>query len=164
MARGLVYRLHVKPETSGERGLPKRFVPAAYASREGMEGDFNVWRRLKKRENDLDYALLVTTDEMLKELSSEGWQLNPGDIGENITTRGIDYHSFAPGKKYRVGRSAVIQVSEACVPCTNLYLLPQIGNEKGPAFLKAILGRRGWYARVLEEGSVVVWDRFQEIE
>ena len=53
-------------------------------------------------------------------------------------------------------------VSRACDPCTNLYLLPYVGKSKGPQFLKVMLGRRGWYARVLEEGSVRAGDPIVE--
>jgi MOSC domain-containing protein YiiM len=45
--------------------------------------------------------------------------------------------------------------------CTYLYSLPYIGDERGPEFIKTVKDRRGWYARVLEEGVVKEGDCFQ---
>lgn len=91
--------------------------------------------------------------EMIRSLNAEGWPIGEGDIGENVTTEGIPYSEFHPGDRFRVGE-AVLEVSKPCVPCTNLYLLPYVGDEKGPGFLKTMLDRRGWYASVVREGRV----------
>ncbi len=91
--------------------------------------------------------------EMIRSLNAEGWPIGEGDIGENVTTEGIPYSAFHPGDRFRVGE-AVLEVSKPCVPCTNLYLLPYVGDEKGPGFLKTMLDRRGWYASVVREGRV----------
>jgi len=157
---GVVFRINVKPQTPGEHGLPKMPVESARFSPTGVEGDFNRYRQ-EKLNGDPDSAVLLMPLEMIQELNSEGWPLRTGDIGENITTRGISYGSFQPGKSFSVG-GAEIQVSRACNPCTNLYLLPYVGRERGPAFLKTMLGRRGWYARVSREGVVRRGDRITE--
>jgi MOSC domain-containing protein YiiM len=91
--------------------------------------------------------------ETLQVLNAEGWPIRAGDIGENITTVGLPYDEFAPGKVYTVG-AAELQISRACDPCDNLFLLPYVGKARGAEFLKTMLGRRGWYARVRREGVV----------
>jgi MOSC domain-containing protein YiiM len=48
----------------------------------------------------------------------------------------------------------VLEVSKPCDPCTVLYTLPYVGPERGPAFLRTLQGRRGWFARVLQGGPV----------
>ena len=83
--------------------------------------------------------------------------MRPGDLGENITSQGIPYDDFAPGRRFRVG-PAVLEVTKACTPCDNLFLLPYVGSERGPAFLRAALDRRGWYAKVVVEGRVRTGD------
>jgi MOSC domain-containing protein YiiM len=158
---GRVFQLNIKPSTPGERGLPKRPVPSALVTTAGMEGDFNRWRH-EKAEDNPDMALLIMALETLQELNGEGWPVEPGDIGENITTEGIPYDAFAPGRIYRVGEARV-QISKRCDPCTNLYLLPYVGEQKGPRFLKVVKGRRGWYARVLSGGVVRRGDVVEEI-
>ena len=127
-------------------------VESASITKNGLDGDFNVYRH-EELDDDPDSAVLLMPLEMLEELNREGWPIKPGDIGENITTTGIPYQDFAPGRRFAIG-GAEVQVSRACDPCDNLFLLPYIGRERGPEFLKAMLGRRGWYARVTREGRV----------
>jgi MOSC domain-containing protein YiiM len=154
--RGRIHEIHRKPEVPQEHGLPKPAVPEARLTREGVEGDFNRYRHEEKRD-DPDMAVLIVPLETLRELNAEGWPVQPGDLGENLTTQGISNDAFVPGRKFRVGET-VVEVSKECTPCTNLYLLPYVGTARGPAFLQAMLGRRGWYARVLQEGRVQARD------
>ena len=157
---GEIQQINVKPQTDGEHGLPKRRVDSAFVTRAGVEGDFNVYRH-EERQDDPDQALLIMPVETIGELNSEGWPIKPGDLGENFTTRGIPYQVFDVGKIFTAGRLR-FQISKACDPCDNLFLLPFVGASKGPNFLKVMLGRRGWYARVLQEGRVKTGDLLTE--
>ena len=153
---GRIVELHRKPETPGEHGLPKRTVPSAELTKEGVAGDFNRWRH-ETQHDDPTMALLLMPLETLEELNHEGWPIRPGDLGENITSSGIPYNTFAPGRRFRAGR-AEIEITKACPPCDNLYLLPYVGPDRGPSFLRVMKDRRGWYARVLREGTVRAGD------
>ena len=157
---GVVQQVNVKSRTPGEHGLPKKPVETAFVAKGGVQGDYNVYRH-EERNDDPDSALLLMPIETIRELNSEGWPIRPGDLGENFTTNGIPYSSFAVGKTFAVG-DLRFQISRACDPCDNLFLLPYVGKEKGPGFLKTMFGRRGWYARVLEEGQVRAGDRIAE--
>jgi len=157
---GHVHQINVKPRTPGERGLPKKPVDSVFVARAGLAGDFNLYRQEKLR-GDPDSAVLLMPLETILQLNAEGWPVRAGDLGENITTAGIPYGRFSPGKAFRLG-NAVVAVSRACDPCANLYLLPYVGSSKGPDFLKAMLGRRGWYARVRREGLVRRGDAVEE--
>ena len=154
--RGTVFRLQHKPETGEERGLPKHAVPEAFLTPAGLDGDFNRYRHEEKHD-DPDMAILLEPLETLEDLQREGWPIAPGDIGENITTSGIPYHELLPGCVLEIGE-ARLTVAKACTPCENLYLLPYVGPSRGPEFLKTMLDRRGWYARVLRPGTVRVGD------
>jgi len=157
---GEIQQINVKPQTKGEHGLPKKPVDSAFVTRAGVEGDFNVYRH-EERRDDPDQALLIMPLETIRKLNSEGWPIKPGDLGENFTTRGIPYGEFGVGKVFSAG-GVRFQISKACDPCNNLFLLPYVGSSRGPKFLKVMLGRRGWYARVLEEGRVDAGDRLME--
>ncbi len=100
--------------------------------------------------------------ETIRSLNAEGWPIHEGDLGENITTEGIPYKEFHPGDKFRVG-GATLEVSKPCDPCTNLYLLPYVGETKGPGFLKTMLHRRGWYASVAREGRIHTGDAIERV-
>jgi MOSC domain-containing protein YiiM len=158
--RGEIHQINVKSRTKGEHGLPKRRVDSAFVARAGVEGDFNVYRH-EKRRDDPDQALLVMPIETIGELNSEGWPIKAGDLGENFTTKGIPYQAFGVGKVFTAGGTR-FQITKACDPCDNLFLLSYVGASKGPSFLKIMTGRRGWYARVLEEGQVKTGDRLTE--
>ena len=157
---GKVEQVNVKPRKPGERGIPKEPVGLAFVTRAGVRGDYNVYRQEEKG-GDPDSAVLLIPIETIRELNSEGWGVKPGDLGEIITTSGIPYSSFSAGNTFAFGR-AVLQVSRACDPCDNPFILPYVGEEKGPGFLKTMLGRRGWYARVLKEGPVTGGDDIEE--
>jgi MOSC domain-containing protein YiiM len=158
-APGRVFDLHRKPEVLGERGLPKPSVAEAFVSFAGVAGDFNLYRHREKRD-DPEMALLIMPSETLAELNREGWPVRSGDLGENITTEGIPYNAFAPGRRFRAGEME-FEVSKACTPCDNLFLLPYVGGARGPDFLRTMRDRRGWFARVVVEGWVRVGDRLE---
>ncbi|MGC2288482.1 MAG: MOSC domain-containing protein [Thermoplasmata archaeon] len=149
---GRVRSLHRKAETRSEHGLPKPTVAEIRIVQGGVEGDFNRYRH-EEQHDEPNQAVLLMPIEMLRNLNAEGWPIDEGDIGENVTTEGIPYAEFHPGDKFRLGE-AVLEISKPCVPCTNLYLLPYVGKKKGPGFLKTMLHRRGWYASVVHEGRI----------
>ncbi|MGI0129945.1 MAG: MOSC domain-containing protein [Thermoplasmata archaeon] len=155
-AGGHVYRLHRKSQTPGERGLPKLPVEAVRVSAVGLEGDYNVYRHDEKAD-DPAMAVLLMPLEMLTELNREGWPVRPGDLGENITSLGIPYGEFAPGRRFRVG-AITVEVTKPCTPCDNLFQLPYIGPDRGSEFLRVMLDRRGWYAKVVQGGELRTGD------
>jgi MOSC domain-containing protein YiiM len=156
---GRVFQINMKPAVPGERGFPKRPVERVYVSGAGLVGDFNRWRHEEARD-DARMAVLLMPLETINQLNLEGWPFKAGDLGENFTTAGISYDAFAPKKQYRVGK-ALITVTKACEPCSNLYTLPQIGRDKD--IVKALYGRRGWYGQVAEEGEVARGDQILEL-
>ena len=149
MNSGKVLQISVKPSTTGEHGLPKISVPEAEMHFGGVDGDYNTYRQ-EKKSGEPDMAVMLITQEILDDLNSEGWPVEYGDLGENLTIGDLSYGAIEPDQKYRVG-SALIQI-------TYLYSLPYIGDERGQEFMKTIKDRRGWYARVLEEGVVSAGD------
>lgn len=149
---GRVHSLHIKPRTYGERGIPKRQVAEANVEVSGLEGDFNVFRQAKKN-GTADRAVLIISRETLEELASEGWPVSPGDLGENITIERLDYKSLKVGDRLSIG-AIEIEITEPCMPCVNLKVLPYIGESGAAKFIKTLLGRRGWYAKVTKPGII----------
>ena len=156
MNSGKILQISVKPSTPGEHGLPKKSVPFAEIHYGGVDGDYNNFRQ-EKKSGEPDMAVMLITQGILDDLNSEGWPVESGDLGENLTISDLSYISIEPEQKFRMG-TALIQISFKCEPCTYLYSLPYIGDEKGPEFIKTVKDRRGWYARVLEEGVVSTGD------
>lgn len=153
---GHVHQLNRKSEIPTERGLPKLPVAEAHVTARGVDGDFNRYRHEEKKD-DPGMALLIVPLETIHGYNREGWPVRPGDFGENVTSTGIPYDAFVPGMRFRIG-AVRIEITKACDPCDNLYELPYVGRARGPEFLKTALGRRGWYARILEGGTIRTGD------
>jgi MOSC domain-containing protein YiiM len=73
-------------------------------------------------------------EELFAEVLKYGFPVRPGQMGENITTRGIDLLSLATGTRLKIGADAVVEVTGLRNPCS------QIENFK-PGLLAAVLGR-----------------------
>jgi len=79
-----------------------------------------------------------------------GAALDPGVVGENLTTQGMDLRDAVIGEQWRVG-SALLQVSEPRTPCWKLGM--RMHDPRFPrAFARA--GRPGVLLRVLEQGQL----------
>lgn len=153
---GKVVRVNLKPKVEGEHGLPKHPVETAWLGRDGLTGDFNRFRH-EERHDDPEMAVLLLPLETIDQLRDEGWPVRPGDLGENLTVQGLPANAWGAGRRFEVG-SAILEVTKPCTPCDNLLLLPYVGQERGAEFLRTMLDRRGWYARVVREGSVRAGD------
>lgn len=99
--------------------------------------------------------------ELFDELAGRGFALAPGDLGENVTTRGIDLLSLPAGTRLRLGPDAVVQVTGLRNPCSQI-------DRFRPGLMKAVLGRAadgrilrksGIMAVVLAGGDVAAGDR-----
>lgn len=149
---GHLLRLSVKPRIRGEYGLPKVAVPELRVSRGGAEGDYNNYR-MRKLAGDADQAILLLTEEVIRQLNAEGWPVEPGDLGENLTLGGVPEASLRAGTRLQLGEVS-LEVTHRCDPCTELYTLPYAGEQRGPEFVRTLVDRRGWYARVVSPGVI----------
>ena len=147
-----VVQLHLKLREGRARGLPKRAVPQLTITTDGVEGDFNRWRT-EKANGDPDQAVLLLSEEILVALREEGWPVQAGELGENLTVAGLPLDALQPGVQVKLG-GVVLEVSKACDPCTVLYTVPYVGVKRGPEFVRTMMGRRGWFARVVQGGIV----------
>lgn len=58
--------------------------------------------------------------ELLDELTLQGFALEPGDLGENILTRGIDLLGLSTGATLRIGSDATIMLTGLRNPCAQI--------------------------------------------
>jgi MOSC domain-containing protein YiiM len=83
-------------------------------------------------------------------------QLHPGDIKENITTRGLDVRGLRPGQRLRIGE-ALVEITVPCEPCKRMEdIRAGLKNE--------LRGRRGMLCRVVEGGRIRVGDAIVALE
>jgi len=72
--------------------------------------------------------------ELFDELSEKGFDVQPGLMGENITTADIDLLAQPTGTRLHIGDSAVVEITGLRNPCSQLDGLL-------PGLMKAVLGR-----------------------
>ena len=58
--------------------------------------------------------------ELLDELVGKGFAIAPGDLGENITTRGVDLLGLPRGALLRLGAGVVLEVTGLRNPCAQI--------------------------------------------
>jgi MOSC domain-containing protein YiiM len=58
--------------------------------------------------------------ELFDELRGKGFDIAPGDIGENVTTSGIDLLGLPRGTRLRLGASAIVEITGLRNPCIQL--------------------------------------------
>ena len=58
--------------------------------------------------------------ELLDDIRSMGFEVQPGDIGENITTRGLELLSLPRGTRLQLGETALVEVTGLRNPCVQL--------------------------------------------
>jgi MOSC domain-containing protein YiiM len=90
----------------------------------GVEGDGHcgstVQHRYDRRRDparpNLRQVHLIAS-ELLAELRGKGFDIKPGDLGENITTAEIDLLGLPIGTRLHFGASAVIELTGLRAPC-----------------------------------------------
>lgn len=87
--------------------------------------------------------------ELHDELSRLGFDLRPGDMGENITTRGIDLLALPAGTRLGIGADAVVEVTGLRNPCVQL-------DRHQHGLMAAVLGRAGDGTLIRKAGVMAV--------
>lgn len=129
----------------------------------GVEGDVHAGVTVKHRSRvakdptqpNLRQVHLIH-EELFAEVGAEGFKVVPGDLGENITTRGIDLLGLPVGTLLRIGDDAVLEVTGLRNPCL------QIDNFQD-GLLKRVVGRdeagdivlKAGIMSIVKEGGVV---------
>jgi len=133
-------------------GMPKLPVKSARISIDGVEGD---WQKNRKYHGGPNRAICLFSVELYDWLREKGIDLKNGSVGENFTTEGLDLNQLQKGDRLRVGE-CLIEITDVRTPCSSL--------KKWDADLpELVVGRSGWVAKVIEEGTVHPGDAIEVI-
>ncbi|MBL8701877.1 MAG: MOSC domain-containing protein [Alphaproteobacteria bacterium] len=107
----------------------------------GVEGDAHLGVTVKHRSRvardptqpNLRQVHLIHA-ELHAELRARGFDVGPGDMGENVTTSGLDLLALPAGARLRLGPEAVVEVTGLRNPCAQL-------DAFRPGLMKAVLDR-----------------------
>lgn len=114
----------------------------------GVEGDAHCGVTVKHRSRvaadptqpNLRQLHLIQS-ELFDELAERGFTLAPGDLGENVLTRGIDLLALPRGSRLHIGAEAIVEITGLRNPCGQIEAFR-------PGLLAAVLDRA-------EDGSLV---------
>ncbi|MEU3861537.1 MOSC domain-containing protein [Streptomyces sp. NPDC028722] len=122
----------------------------------GVEGDVHAGVTVKHRSRvaqdptqpNLRQVHLIH-EELFAEVGAEGFRVAPGDLGENITTSGIDLLGLPVGTLLRIGDEAVLEVTGLRNPCRQI-------DRFQDGLLKRVVGRDEAGRLVLKAGIMSV--------
>ncbi|HET9718143.1 MAG TPA: MOSC domain-containing protein [Pseudolabrys sp.] len=93
--------------------------------------------------------------ELFDELAKKGHRVCPGDLGENIVTRGVDLLSLPTGTHLKLGPRAVVEITGLRNPCKQI-------EKFQPGLLKEVavqtpdgLVRKGGVMGIVLKGGIV---------
>lgn len=118
----------------------------------GVEGDAHLGVTVQHRSRvradptqpNLRQVHLIHS-ELFDELSEKGFAISAGELGENITTRGIALLDLPAGSRLGIGRECVIEVTGLRNPCRQI-------EAYRPGLVAAVLGRDADGALVRKTG------------
>ncbi|MCP3818795.1 MOSC domain-containing protein [Streptomyces sp. A3M-1-3] len=107
----------------------------------GVEGDVHAGVTVKHRSRmaqdptrpNLRQVHLIH-QELFAEVGDEGFKVEPGQLGENVTTAGIDLLGLPAGTLLRLGAEAVVEVTGLRNPCLQIDAFQD-------GLLKQVVGR-----------------------
>ena len=107
----------------------------------GVEGDAHQGVTVKHRSRvradptrpNLRQVHLIQA-ELLDELADAGFDVAPADLGENVTTRGVDLLGLPRGTVLKLGADVELQVTGLRSPCSQI-------EKFQPGLLKAVRGK-----------------------
>ncbi len=122
-------------------GIPKHTIHNVYVDRRGLIGDGHH----HEKHNRPTQSVCLQDWELLEDLRQEGFKLDCGTIGENITVMNAHVQSMTPGTVLEFAGGVTVELTKPRHPC---YVLDSID----PRLKNVIAGRCGYYAQVLKEG------------
>jgi hypothetical protein len=129
----------------------------------GVEGDAHAGSTVQHRSRvrvdptqpNLRQVHLIH-EELFTELAAKGFHVTPGDLGENITTAGINLLDLPVGTTLRIGTDALLAVTGLRNPCHQIDAF-QPGLLSQVAFRGAdglVVRKTGVMAVVVQSGTV----------
>lgn len=87
---------------------------------------------------------------LMAEENCDAFGLAPGEVRENIVTRGLDLQALPAGTTLEIG-GAALEITKDCEPCAFIDALR-------PGLKDRMVRRRGMLARVVRSGEIRVGD------
>src|SRR5882672_379820 len=131
-------------------GVPKLPVERAWVGELGLDGDRH---RHDTVHGGPHRAVALLGIEAIERVQADGHPIEPGSVGENLTTTGIELASLAPGTRLAIGERLVLEISAPANPCDVIAGSFRNGKSGRISILTHPADSR-MYARTVIEGEV----------
>jgi MOSC domain-containing protein YiiM len=129
----------------------------------GVEGDYHAGEFVRHRSRAAKNAtqpnlrqVHLVHAELFDELAAVGIVVQPGQMGENVTTRGLPILELAPGSRLHLGAGAVVRVTGLRNPCNQLDAIDErLLAEVASKLADGTIVRRAGIMAVVERGGAV---------
>ncbi len=140
-------------------GVPKRAVPSARVTTNGVQGDAQADT---KHHGGPERAVCLFSLEVIRRLQAEGHPIAPGTIGENLTIEGIDWSQVGPGSRFEFDGGVVLEVTKFTSPCATIRdSFTDLEFRRVKQEMHA--GESRVYARVVKEGVIQDRERLRHL-
>ena len=136
-------------------GVPKHRVEDATVDYLGILGDYHNDR---EHHGGPDKALCMFSLEVIEQLRSEGHNIAPGHLGENLTISGLNWEQIIPGTKLLIGDTLLVEVTGYTNPCYKIGAFFKDGKFSRVS-QKTHPGNSRVYARVIVPGRIKQGDQ-----
>jgi MOSC domain-containing protein YiiM len=127
----------------GEKKQPQAMV--RFGVGQGLAGDAHAG-------SGRQVSLLAL--ESIEEIRRLGVEVTPGDFAENVTTDGLELHTLPVGKRLRLGREVILEITQIGKECLHpCEIFRQVGTCAMPT--------KGIFAKVLGGGEVGPGDKIE---
>ncbi len=133
----------------------------------GVEGDAHAGAEVQHLSRRMQQPLPpnlrqvhLIHEELHQELGARGFVVAAGEMGENITTRGLDLLSLPAHARLRLGRDAIVEITGLRNPCVQLeqlqagLMMAVLGRDEGGSLVR----KAGVMAIVVQGGDVTAGD------
>src|SRR5258705_2046430 len=131
-------------------GVPKLPVGGAGVGELGLDGDSH---RHDTVHGGPHRAVALLGIEAIERVQADGHPIEPGSVGENLTTTGIELASLAPATRLAIGDRLLLEISAPAKPCDVIAGSFRNGKSGRVSILTHPAERR-MYARTVIEGGV----------
>lgn len=129
----------------------------------GVEGDFHAGPNVRHRsrmarnpdEPNLRQVHLIHS-ELFDEMAALGIVVKPGEMGENITTRGLPILELTQGARLHLGATAIVEITGLRNPCAQLDRIDErLLGEVARKLDDGTIARKAGIMGIVIEGGVV---------
>ncbi len=104
-----------------------------------------------------DRQVSLLAQESIEKMQARGFSVGPGDFAENLTTAGLPLHTLPVGARLKVGRDAVLEITQIGKTCHSDCEIRRLTGH-------CVMPSEGVFAKVLRGGEIRAGDEVEVLD